>query len=274
MHKPAANRMDDQHRAFTKLFQQNCDRHRPHTVFSDFCEMSAISISNAVDLAQRDNREARYLQVAGTYERDELKRFAQMLACVVEALEDGMHDCLGKLFMALEMANHWKGQYFTPWDLCSLMARVTTTDARDVIQAHGFMTVMEPASGAGAMVIAIADALREQGVNYQQCMHATAVDVDETAAHMCYLQLALLHVPAVVVVGNSLSLEERGHWLTPAHVMGGWDRRLRARQAVTDMQALLLSPSETKPAPVDDVVVEAVPTASNRPASLVQADLF
>lgn len=274
MRNPAANRMDDQHRAFTKLFQQNCDRHRPHTVFSDFCEMSAISISNAVDLAQRDKREARYLQIAATYNRDEMSRFPQMLACVVEALEGGMHDCLGKLFMALELANHWKGQFFTPWEVCSLMARVTTTDARDVVKARGFMTVMEPAAGAGAMVIAIADALHEQGLNYQQCLHATAVDVDETAAHMCYLQLALLHVPAVVVVGNSLSLEERGHWLTPAHVLGGWDRRLRERQAVTDMQALLLPPSASKDEPADDVAVEAAPTPSHRPASLVQADLF
>ena len=274
MHKAAANRMDDQHRAFTKLFQQNCDRHRPHTVFSDFCEMSAISISNAVDLAQREKREARYKMITGTYERDELRRFAQMLGCVVMALEDGMHDCLGKLFMALEMANHWKGQYFTPWEVSSLMARMTTLDARDVIQTKGFMTVMEPAAGAGAMVIAIADALREQGLNYQQCMHATAVDVDETAAHMCYLQLALLHVPAVVVIGNSLSLEERGHWFTPAHVLGGWGRRLRERQAVADMQALLLPASTTKAATADDVVVEATPATSPRPAALVQADLF
>ena len=274
MHKPAANRMDDHHRAFTKLFQQNCDRHRPHTVFSDFCEMSAISISNAVDLAQYDKREARYLQIAGTYEREELNRFAQMLACVVQALEDGMHDCLGKLFMALEMASHWKGQYFTPWEICGLMACLTTTDARDVIQAKGFLTVMEPAAGAGAMVIAIADALRERGLNYQQCMHETAVDVDETAAHMCYVQLALLHVPAVVVVGNSLSLEERGHWLTPAHVIGGWERRLRVGQAAADMHALLLPPSATEEARADDAVVEATPTTSHRPASLMQADLF
>jgi hypothetical protein len=278
MHKPAAKRMNDHHHAFTKLFQQNCDRHRPHSVFSDFCEVSAIAVSNAVDRAQREQREARYMQIASAYSRDELTRFAHMLGCVTEALEDGMHDCLGQLFMALEMANHWKGQFFTPYELCGLMARTTLQDAPAQIAERGFITISEPASGAGAMVIAVADALREMGLNYQQCMHATTVDVDQTAAHMCYVQLSLLHVPATVVVGNSLTLEERAHWYTPAHVLGGWGHRLRQRQAVTDMQTLLL------PNPAPERATLAEPTAASvtepasipfhQPASLLQADLF
>lgn len=46
-----------------------------------------------------------------------------------------------------------------------------------------------------------------QGVNYQQT-HVTAVGVDIRAVHMAYLQLSLLHVPAIIIHGNSLSLEE------------------------------------------------------------------
>lgn len=277
MHKPAAKRMDDHHRAFTKLFQENCHRHRPHAVFADFCEMAALSVSNAVDLSQRQPREERNLQIVKSYDRDELDRFAQMLDCVTMALEDGMHDCLGKLFMALEMSNHWKGQYFTPWEVCGLMARMTLNDARAQIEARGYITVSEPAAGAGAMVIAVADTLREQGFNYQKCMHVTADDVDPTAAHMCYLQLSLLHVPAVVVVGNSLTLEERGHWYTPAHVLGGWGRKLRERQAVVDLQDLLMPQSEQLPAG-DQVetlpISDATPAEASRAASMVQADLF
>lgn len=278
MHKPALKRMDDHHRAFTKLFQENCHRHRPHAVFSDFCEMAALTVSNSVDRVQYQPREERYLQIAKGYERAELERFAQMLACVTEALEDGTHDCLGKLFMALEMSNHWKGQYFTPWELCGLMARVTLTGAREQIQARGYITVSEPAAGAGAMVIAVADALREQGFNYQKCMHVTAVDVDPTAAHMCYLQLSLLHVPAIVVVGNSLTLEERSYWYTPAHVLGGWGRKLRDRQAVADLRDLLM-PAQTEQLSDRDQVEPLPPSLAataeaSTAASMVQADLF
>jgi hypothetical protein len=94
---------------------------------------------------------------------------------------------------------------------------------------------------------------------------------------MCFIQLALLHVPAVVVVGNSLTLEERSHWFTPAHVVGGWERRLRERQAITDMQALLLPASATNDLVADTTAPDAVETASTPSpgaAPLVQADLF
>jgi hypothetical protein len=43
------------------------------------------------------------------------------------------------------------------------------------------------------------------------------------AVHMAYIQLSLLHVPAVVVHGNTLSLEEWGYWYTPAHILDGLD---------------------------------------------------
>jgi hypothetical protein len=45
-------------KALIKLIQQTGYRHSTWDVFSDFCEMSAISISNAVDRASYDQREA------------------------------------------------------------------------------------------------------------------------------------------------------------------------------------------------------------------------
>ncbi len=223
---------NDPHRAFIKLIHQNSLHHRVHTVFADFCEISALSISNALDRQQYDVREKRYLEIVAAYNRDELNRFAQMLACVVEALEGGMHDCLGQLFMSLDLGSHWRGQFFSPYSVAQLMGKMVmgqVTDA-DIAAAGGFITLNEPAAGAGAMVIAAAHALHDAGVNYQRCLHVTAQDIDRTAVHMCFLQLALLHVPAIVVLGNSLALEEREHWVTPAHIIGGWDRKLLRRQ--------------------------------------------
>src|ERR1035438_3660342 len=69
--------------------------------------------------------------------------------------------------------------------------------------------------------------MKNLGINYQQHLHVTAVDVDLKCVHMAYLQFALLHIPAVIVHGNSLSLEEFGRWYTPAHILGGWDWKLR-----------------------------------------------
>ncbi|GBQ21633.1 hypothetical protein AA12717_0951 [Gluconacetobacter sacchari DSM 12717] len=52
-------------------------------------------------------------------------------------------------------------------------------------------------------------------------MHVTAIDVDPRAAHMAFVQFSLLHIPATVIVGNSLTLETREYWFTPAHILGG-----------------------------------------------------
>ena len=77
------------------------------------------------------------------------------------------------------------------------------------------------------MVIATAAAFAEEGINYQQAMHTTCIDIDATAVHMAYVQLSLLHIPAIVMHGNALSMEQWGYWLTPAHVLGFWDARLK-----------------------------------------------
>lgn len=102
----------------------------------------------------------------------------------------------------------------------------TIEEVNALIERRGFVRAMEPACGAGAMVIALADVMRAEGINYQQHLHVTAVDIDARVAHMAYIQFSLLHIPAVVIVGNSLSLQMRDHWYTPAHIMGGWSARL------------------------------------------------
>lgn len=232
MSKRPISGLDEHQKAFIKLIEANARRHRKHEAFRDFCEMAAISLSNAVDVAQAERREARYMQLVGRYEREEVARFPQMLAHIVQSLEYGMHDCLGQLFMALELGDHWKGQYFTPYPVAYLMAELGCGDVAALVGARGYFTANEPAAGAGAMVIALADCVRNKGMNYQRCLHVTAQDLDETAVHMSYIQLTLLHIPAVVVHGNSLWPKDTDQcWYTAAHVFGGWSGRLARLRA-------------------------------------------
>lgn len=251
------NGLDPHQRAFIKLVNANCHRRRSFEVFRDFCELSALSFSNAIDLQQREAREARYLDIVKGYTRDEVNRFPAMLAELVGSLTDNFHDALGEIFMALDLASHWHGQFFTPYTIASMMARMTLTGVDERIESNGFFTVCEPAAGAGAMLIAVAEAVAQAGHNPQQTMHATAVDVDATAAHMTYVQLSLLHIPAIVVHGNSLSLQEWSHWVTPAHVLGLWDMRLRRSRhnATAACQAAVTVDAATPVAPESDAVV-------------------
>ena len=98
------------------------------------------------------------------------------------------------------------------------------------------------------MVIALAEAMLEAGVNYQEHLHVTAIDVDLKCVHMAYLQFSLLHIPAVIVHGNTLSLEEWSHWHTPAHLMGGWNGKLRRREEVEGAHEIH-APPKPEPAP-------------------------
>lgn len=244
----AAGGLDPHQKEFVKLVGATTRRYRRHEVFRDFCELAALSLSNAVDRAQYEAREARYLAIVKRYEREEVAQFPRMLACVASSLGLGFGDTLGALFMAMELGDHWRGQYFTPYEVALMMARMTVLDdLQERIERRGFVTACEPAAGAGGMVIALANAIHDQGINPQQCLHVVAQDIDETAVHMTYIQLSLLHIPAVVLQGNSLTAEPpTSRWVTAAHVLGGWDRRLRVYHSETSE----LVPAVDQPLPL------------------------
>jgi hypothetical protein len=245
IHEPSG--LDQHQREIIKLIRENARRQHLHEVFRDFCEMAALAFSNSCDLTQRTAREARYLEIVGRYTKEEVQRFTVMLARIVESLQHRFHDCLGAVFMALELGDHWKGQFFTPYPVAYLMAKIGGS-SRVEVEGNGFVTLQEPACGAGCMVIAAAQAMHDEGIAYQQRLHVTAIDIDQTAAHMAYIQLTLLHIPAIVVHGNALWPGKGwSNWVTLAHVMGGWDRKLAQAYAAQASADEVAAPPEPEP---------------------------
>ena len=92
-------------------------RHDVARVFTDFVEIGALSISNAVDSTMRAKRERRYLQIASRYGGAEMNEFAEMLAALALALDQEPTDILGRTFHHLELQNRWSGQFFSPSSL-------------------------------------------------------------------------------------------------------------------------------------------------------------
>lgn len=252
-------RLSDLEAQFHKLARSNAHSRHLLDVFRDFCELAAITLSNSVDRINYERREARYMKIIAGYKREEAERFGQMLACVVAILEAGMCDCLGRLFMGLGLGDAGKGQFFTPYEVSSMMARMVMPSLDEAMAAHGFITMNEPAAGAGGMIIAAADAMQEAGINYQQSMHAIAVDIDSTACHMAYIQMTLLHIPGVVVHGNALQPETVwDEWLTPAHIMGGWGRKLAQRDAIEKMRQVIAGGLAVEVEEVGEAAITAV----------------
>ena len=216
-------------KAMAALLRRSQPRHDLYAVFGDCMEAMAIAMANSVDVHQREPREVRYLDIVRRYRPDVIDLFPQILGELVRALEAGPGDVLGALFHDLELHSKARGQYFTPYTLSRFMAQAVVGDpenVKEIIAQHGFVTAMEPACGAGSMVIALAEAMRDIGHNYQRHLHVTAIDIDPRAIHMAYIQFSLLHIPAHLMVGNALSGEKQDHWFTPAHILGGWTARL------------------------------------------------
>jgi hypothetical protein len=235
---------------------RSLDRHQLWRVFSDFVELSALSMSNAI--VKSNAREVRYLDIVKRYTPQEALEFPRMLGCVVEALEEQpVPDFLGSVFQALELANHWKGQFFTPMEISRMMAGLAMDEAhvKTLVQQKGFITMQEPACGSGGMVIALAGELRRMGVEPQQHLFVQAIDVDSTAAYMAFVQLSLLSIPAEVVVGNTLSLEIRETYCTPQYWLGMWANKRRRGYALgsaADPHAVSFNEPAERPQAVGD----------------------
>ena len=195
-------------------------------VFNDLLEVCAITLSNSVDRTNREEREKQYLETIGRYDKKETDLIAQWFAKLILELEHNsnmreLEDTLGGLFHALELHNKWKGQFFTPINICNAMGEITVNGCDNLIKENGYITVGEPACGSGAMVLGIANSLLKKGYNPQKHMVVTATDIDIKCVHMAYIQFALYGIPAIVVHGNTLTVEAWSTWYTPMYV---WNR--------------------------------------------------
>lgn len=244
------------HRAnLVKLIHDASRRSDYRRVFGDFVEMAAIAISNAVNVRTAEPREKRYMEIAKAYTPEEMAIFPKMFAELTLALEAEPHDALGMVYGELEVMNKHMGQFFTPYELCRMMARMMVDDQmRAKIAENGYITVQEPACGAGANIIALAQEMHESGINYQKTMHVVAVDLDIRCVHMCYLQFSLLNIPAVIWHGNTLSLQMYSSWKTPAHILDGWFWRLKSEGLTTPAEVTEKPESVVEmPGPIEEV---------------------
>ncbi len=218
--------------AFVRLFGDTARYHHRGRVFEDLITCASISVENS--WLKCESLEKEYLEVIGRYERADVERFPQLFGMIIEGVSL-KSDFLGSLFMELELGSTHMAQFFTPYEVSRLMAQIELVDVEKHFQDQDFITVAEPACGAGGMMIAVADVLQERGFNPQKAMWAHCTDVDALAARLCYLQLSLLGIPGAVVVGNALTLQQRRVMLTPMHHMGMWQYRLARRRSDAGM---------------------------------------
>ena len=122
----AARNVASEQKPFCKRLLSLVGKHSIWEVWSDFINAFALAISNSVDKVRFDEREALYRRIMAKYDAKEREVFPLLAADVVSALEQNPEqDFLGSAYMELELGNDHAGQFFTPYDVCRLMAEVS-----------------------------------------------------------------------------------------------------------------------------------------------------
>lgn len=180
-------------------------RYSNYEVFSDWVKCSALSIDNFSSIRHGklwESREKQYTDSILKYTESERKVFPELLALLIEALTEEIEDVLGSVYMEGEMGNKATGQFFTPFHVSLLNARLMKYP-ENVSPEHPLL-LNEPSTGGGGMILAVVRTMKERGINPQTCLRVVAQDLDWKGVYMTYLQLSLLGIKATVVQGDTL----------------------------------------------------------------------
>ncbi len=193
--------------------------------FSDYLSLTAYSI--AQPFYKSEELEEKYLNTAKKYNKKDLDKFCKLFAITVEALENKMHDFLGLVFSSNDMGSSYKGQFFTPYHVSKMMSEITGYNLKEELKHKNYITLSEPCSGSGGMVIAFAQTIMKYGFNYQKKLYVEAIDIDENCFKMTYIQLSLLGIPAKVILGDTLAQKFKAELYTPMFFINNWYVKLQ-----------------------------------------------
>ncbi|CDG16833.1 N-6 DNA methylase [Xenorhabdus doucetiae] len=222
----------DYQNTFITLFKRTARGHSRYQVFRDFCYCAMAAIHNKY--CYSDELEQFYLKTIKKYDRNDVDRIVQLFSQMVLGLAQEPCDFLGRVFMLLELGDKHLQQFFIPWEVARMMAKMQFQDASVLLQEKPFVTLHEPACGSGCMTLAAAEELREQGHDPLCCLWVSVIDIDPLAAVMAYIQLSLTGIPAQVTIGDALDDNgQRRSRYTPAHYLGNWSQRLQSCQPQT-----------------------------------------
>lgn len=187
--------------------------HSHREAFEGFCVLATLALRQRVVFDSAVETE--YLAAVKRYGNVIARTSAELLGLVYLAQDAQPQDFLGRVFMNLGFGNDYQGQFFTPFNLSLLCARMQLmgvkphTDGRPI-------TINDPTCGSGGMLLACAVTLLEEGIDPAKhaCLYGT--DIAPICAQMAYIQLTAARLPAVIRCADSLSDKPGVAWVTPA----------------------------------------------------------
>lgn len=211
---------------FVRVFEGLAVRTGAWNVWSDFVTLTAIALSNACEPDEKIKVERRdtYEATSNRYTQEEVAQLEELAKITIAAYEDNpQQDFLGELYMGLDFGSSWHGQFFTPWNVAYMMAKMTISPDCAKQEEKGYIAICDPCCGAGCMLVAAAAAYQGKSSErtYQNDVLFVGQDLDRVVALMCYIQLSVLGCAGYVAIGNSFTNPVDGVDLFPTIGEGG-----------------------------------------------------
>lgn len=208
-------------------------------VFYDFVEMFAMEIAIGVGI-EAEKRIETFKRTASKYKEEELKHYQGFKSEIMNEFiknngeEIIFQDVLGVLFHELELQNHYKGQFFTPYNVSLTMSKLSLgiNGYLNNLENEDFIELGEPAAGAGGMAIASCQIASESNINYSAKMIWRLQDLDLMCVYMSYIQLNLIGAAAVVHHMDTLAMERFDTFYTLAYVTNNCFERVKTKRQI------------------------------------------
>lgn len=191
-----------------KILTSMSGKYAPTLIFDDFVKLADISLSNSTDIIHTKVwkiREEQYKSIVSKYTKEEFENFVQILGILVNLFSQEIYDYLGEIYMKCEMGNSKTGQFFTPFNLSELTAKLSVDDIEQLKKTNEIIEINEPTCGGGGLILAFLKYLKENNINYQKRVKIVAQDLDFRSVYMTYIQLSLVGARAKVIQGDTLA---------------------------------------------------------------------
>lgn len=206
------SRFKQRQREFIKLMNSDHSGDASYRRFEWWTEATFCAFAKAAALAFADQEradalESRYAAVL-TRAGKVGGVFPQMLGIMVTAMEESE----GRDFLSgvvsdedVNALSKGAGQFFTPFDVSRMMAEMSLHDLDALMAEKRYVTVGEPCSGAGGMLLAVAQVFRERGYDPMTRCWFEAGDISSMCMQMTYIQATLAGMAGQVVCRNTLT---------------------------------------------------------------------
>jgi type I restriction-modification system DNA methylase subunit len=246
---------------FIKILEKLKPSKHAYETFSDWLVMTAATLYS---WKKDECVENEYMEIAKQYSKEELDKHSELLLITINALEEKEQDFLGEVFTFAGLTNDKNGQFFTPYNISYMSAKMIIGENQ--FPSHRVCRINDPTCGAGGMLIAGAQVMKERNYNYQENALFIGQDIDARCARMAFIQLTLLAVPAVIYCMDTILMKEYWHRETISYHLAGMEFRLRAEELIDRVKNF--EQAESKP---EQIPIEIKISSSK---ALVQGELF